>query len=50
MTSEGLGELFEGDTADIFSRKFLLMLLVVRAEGLACSGLGARTHIGMSGN
>ena len=36
MTSEGLGEMFEGDSAD--------------TEGLACADPVARTPIGMSRN
>ena len=27
MTSEGLGEMFEGDFADMFAEKFLLVLM-----------------------
>ena len=45
MTSEGLGEMFEGASA-----KFLLMLMRGRAEGLACADLGAKTPISVSGN
>ena len=37
MTSEGLGEMFEGDSADMCADKFLLMLMGGRAEGLACA-------------
>ena len=37
MTSEGLGEMFEGDSADTCARKFTLMLLGVRANGPACA-------------
>ena len=50
MTSEGLGEMFEGDSAVIFSGKFLLVSMGGRAEGLACTDVGARTPIGASGN
>ena len=46
MTSEGLGEMFEGDSAE----KFPLMLMGTGAEGLACADPGARTHVGVSGN
>ena len=46
MTFEGLGEMFEGDSADMWARKFLLMLMGGLAEGLACADLGARTPIG----
>ena len=40
MTSEGLGEMFEGDSADMCARKFPLMLLgdertVLRAQMLS---------------
>ena len=50
MTSEGLGEMFEGDSADTRAGKFPLMSMGGRAEGLACADPGARTPIGMSGN
>ena len=46
MTSEGLGEMFEGDSADMFAGKFPLVLMWGRAEGLACADPGARTPIG----
>ena len=49
MTSEGLGEMFEGDSADTCVRKFPLMTMGLRAEGLACADPGARTPIGVSG-
>ena len=42
MTSEGLGEMCEGDSADTCAGKFPLVSMVGRAEGLAeglaCSG------------
>ena len=50
MTYEGLGEMFEGDSADACGRKFPLVSIVGRAEGLACADPVARTHIVMSGN
>ena len=50
MTSDGLGEMFEGDSADTCAGKFLLMPMGVLAEGLACADPGARTPIGVSGN
>ena len=50
MTSEGLGEMFEGDYADTCGGKFLLMLMGGRAEGLTCADPGGRTPIGLSGN
>ena len=37
MTSEGLGGMFEGDSADMCARKFLLMLMGGRANGPACA-------------
>ena len=46
MTSEGLGEMFEGDSADMCAGKFPL----VSMGGLACADPGARTPIGASGN
>ena len=49
MTSEGLGEMFEGDSADTCAGKFSLTLMGGRAEVLACADLGARTPIGLSG-
>ena len=48
MTSEGLGEIFEGDYADMCAGKFLLMLMGGQAEGLPCADPGARTPIGVS--
>ena len=50
MTSEGLGEIFEGDSADMCAGKFPLVSMGGRAEGLACTDPGARTPIGASGN
>jgi hypothetical protein len=50
MTSEGLGEMFEGDSADMCDGKFPLMLMSGRTESLACADPGTRTPIGMSGN
>ena len=37
MTSEGLGEMFEGDSADTCVRKFPLMLMGGRANSPACA-------------
>ena len=37
MTSEGLGEMFEGDSADMCAGKFPLVSMGGRAEGLACA-------------
>ena len=50
MTSEGLGEMFEGDPADTFGGKFPLMSMGGQAECLACADPGARTPIGVSRN
>ena len=46
MTSEGLGVMFEGDSADMCAGKFPL----VSMEGLAGADQGTRTPIGASGN
>ena len=50
MTSEGLGEMFEGDSADTCAGKFPLVSMGGRAESLACAYPGARTPISASGN
>ena len=50
MTSEGLGEMFEGNSADTCAGKFPLVSMGDRAEGLLCADPGARTPIGASGN
>ena len=50
MTSEGLGEMFEGDSADMGAGKFPQVSMGGRAEGLASADLGARTPINASGN
>ena len=39
MTVEGLGEMFEGDSADMCGKKFLLMSMGGRANGQACADL-----------
>ena len=49
MTSEGLGEMFEGDSADTCAGKFPLVSMGGRVEGLTCADPGARTPIGASG-
>ena len=49
MTSEGLGVMFEGDSADMCAGKFPLVSMGGRAEGLVCADTGARTPIGASG-
>ena len=45
MTSKGLGEMFEGDSADTCAEKFPLMLMGGRVEGPACVDPGARNPI-----
>ena len=50
MTSEGMGEIFEVDSADTCGRKFPLMSIGGHAEGLACADPGARTPIGEGRN
>ena len=47
---EGLGEMFEGESADTCAEKCLLVLMGSRAEGLACADPGARISIGACGN
>ena len=37
MTSEGLGEMFEGDPADMCAEKLPLMLMRGRANGKVCA-------------
>ena len=49
MTSEGLGEMFEGDSADTCAGEFLLTSMGGRVEVLACADPGVRTPIGASG-
>ena len=48
MTSEGLGEMFEGDSADMCAGKFPLVSMGGQVEGLACADPEARTPIGAS--
>ena len=43
MTFEGLGEMFEADSADMCAGIFPLVSMWGRAEGLACADPGART-------
>ena len=50
MTSDGLGEIFEGESADTCGGKFLLSSIGGRAEGFACADLEARTPISASRN
>jgi hypothetical protein len=49
MTSEGFGEMFEGDSADMCAEKFPLVSMGSQAGGLACEDPGARAPIGASG-
>ena len=49
MTSEGLGEMFEGNSADMCGGKIPLTSMGGRAEGLVCADPEARTRIGASG-
>jgi hypothetical protein len=49
MASEGLGEMIEGDSADMCAGKVPLVSIGGRAEGLARADPGARTPIGASG-
>ena len=46
MTSEGLWEIFEGDSAEMCAGKFPLVSMGGQAEGLAREDPGARTPIG----
>jgi hypothetical protein len=50
MTYDGLGEVFEGDSAVTPVGKFLLTSMGSGGEGLACADPGAKTPIGVSGN
>ena len=49
MNSKQLGEMFEGDSADMFAGKFPLTSMGGQAERLTCADPGARTPIGVSG-
>ena len=49
MTSEVLGEMFEGDSADTCAGKCPLVLMGVSAECPVWADMGARTPIGVSG-
>ena len=50
MTFMWLGEMFEGDFADMCAEKFPLVSMWCWAEGLAWADPGAKTPIGISGN
>ena len=49
MTSEGLGEMFEGDSADTGAEKVSAHVDGGLSGGLSCADPGARTLIGTSG-
>ena len=49
MSSEGLGEMFDGDSAVMCAVKFPLVSMEGQADGHACENPGARTPIGASG-
>ena len=50
MTSKGLWEMFECDSADMCAENFPLVSMGGRAEGIACAEPEARTPIDASGN
>jgi hypothetical protein len=50
MTSERLGEMFKGDSADMCAGKFPLVSMWGRADTSSVRRWGARTPIGASGN
>ena len=50
MTSERLGEMLKGDSADTFAGKFPLVLVGGRADPSSMCRQGARTPIGANGN
>ena len=50
MTSEGLGEMFEGDSIDTCANFVLAHVKCCQAGGLACADPVARTPIGVSRN
>ena len=50
MTSEGFGEMFEGDSADMCAGNFLPVSMGGPVEGLTSADLGASTPIGANGN
>ena len=50
MTSERLGEMFKGDSADTYSEKFPLVSKGGRVDPSSVRRWGARTPIGVSGN
>ena len=50
MTSERLGEMFKGDSADMCAGKFPLVSMGGRADTSSMHRRGARTPIGVRGN
>jgi hypothetical protein len=50
MTSERLGEMFQGDSADMSAGKFPLVSMGGRAETSSVCRRGVRTPIGVIGN
>ena len=50
MTSEGLGEMFEGDSADMCAGKYPVVSMGGRVDPSGVHRRGARTPIGASGN
>ena len=50
MTSERLGEMFKGDSADTCAEKFPLISMGGRADQSGVRRWGARTPIGARGN
>ena len=50
MTSEGFGEMFEGDSADMCAKNVSLVSMWGGVECLACADPVVRTPIGASGN
>ena len=49
MTSEGLGEMFEGDSTDTYAGKIPLVPRGGSADGPACADTGVRTPLGARG-
>ena len=50
MTFDGLGEMIEGESADMCAGNFPIAVMGRRAEGLVYADLGSRTPIDASGN
>ena len=45
MTSEVLGEMFKGDSAELQAKQIPLVSMGDRVEGLACTDWGSRTPL-----